>query len=303
MSETGEIVGLSMLEKARMDVMETYCGIIFPGLVHTQESLQRAVTFQFQDTDIIIATYPKSGTTWTQEIVTLITRRGDPHLSETVPNWVRAPWLEHIYLEDALKASSSTPRILTTHFPYQLLSSALQGSKVKVIYVSRNPKDVAVSYYHFCKMAEFFPSFTTFQEFLHQFLEGKVPYGSWFDHVKDWTSQTTTMNNLFTITYEELWQDPHDAIKRMSSFLHCPLEENEVNNCVKHSSFRAMKENKMANSTLLPEHVMNHSKGSFMRKGKIGDWKNMFTEEQNQYFKSIYESKMNDWSSEIVWEV
>lgn len=42
----------------------------------------------------------------------------------------------------------------------------------QVIYVSRNPKDVAVSFYHFHKMANFFPDPGSFSEFLNQFLEG-----------------------------------------------------------------------------------------------------------------------------------
>ncbi|XP_068166098.1 sulfotransferase 2B1-like [Antennarius striatus] len=297
MAEASKPLGVSLYDSARVDVTEIFYGIMFPGLLHTQDSLQRAVTFPFQDTDIIIATYPKSGTTWMQQIVTLITSRGDPNSTQMNPNWVRAPWLEHIYLDLALKAFSSTPRILTTHLPYQLLSSTLQGSKAKVIYVSRNPKDVTVSSYHFGNVATFLPSFAKFQEFLHQFLEGKVMAGSWFDHVKGWTSQTAI--NLIHITYEELWLDPHSSIKRLSSFLQCPLEEDEVNSCVKHSSFSVMKENNMVNYTLLPECIMEHSKGSFMRKGKTEDWKNMFTEEQNENFKRICESKMKDWPSEL----
>lgn len=35
-------------------------------------------------------------------------------------------------------------------------------------------------------------------------LFSSVCYGSWFDHVKDWTSQTATMTNLLHITYEEM---------------------------------------------------------------------------------------------------
>lgn len=42
----------------------------------------------------------------------------------------------------------------------------------QVLYVSRNPKDVAVSFFHFHKLAAFLPDFGTFAEFLDQFLEG-----------------------------------------------------------------------------------------------------------------------------------
>lgn len=73
-----------------------------------------------------------TGTTWMQEIVTLISSRGDPQFSKTVPNWTRAPWLEQHYCAAVLEASSATPRVITTHLPYHLLGHALQGSKAKV---------------------------------------------------------------------------------------------------------------------------------------------------------------------------
>ncbi|CAJ1049798.1 sulfotransferase family 5A%2C member 1 [Xyrichtys novacula] len=287
---------------ARLDVTEMFHGISFPGHLHTQDSLQFALKFPFQDSDILIVSYPKSGTTWMQEIVSLIFSKGDPHLSQNVPNWARCPWLEQYYFSEVLGSSPRAPRVITTHLPYHLLGPALVGSKARVIYVSRNPKDVVVSFYHFHKMANFLPEAGSFPEFLNRFLEGTLSYGSWFDHVEGWTSQTASTNNLLHITYEEMLLGLHGAIKRVSSFLKCPLLEDEVNNCVKHSSFNSMKHNKMVNYTMVAQEIMDHSKGSFMRKGKIGDWKNMFTEEQNQYFNNIFQSKMRDCALEPVWE-
>ncbi|XP_047437080.1 sulfotransferase family 5A, member 1 [Mugil cephalus] len=286
---------------ARLDVTEVFHGISFPGHLHTQDSLQLALKFTFKDTDILIASYPKSGTTWMQEIVTLITSRGDPHLCQTVPNWTRAPWLEQHYFATLLEASSTTPRVITTHLPHHLLVPVLQGSKAKVIYVSRNPKDVVVSFYHFHKMANFLPEPGPFPGFLNRFLEGTLHFGSWFEHVKGWTSHTAAINNLLHITYEEMSLDLRGTVKRVSSFLQCPLVEDEVNNCAEHCSFGSMRDNKMSNYTLIPEGIMDHSKGAFMRKGVIGDWRNMFTEEQNQYFDSVFASKMQGCALEFVW--
>uniref|UniRef100_A0A672FCJ8 Sulfotransferase n=1 Tax=Salarias fasciatus TaxID=181472 RepID=A0A672FCJ8_SALFA len=286
---------------ARLDVTEMFQDISFPGHLHTQDSLQQAVEFNFQDTDILIASYPKSGTTWMQEIVTLVYSRGDPHLSQTVPNWTRAPWLEQYYCTAVLEASSAVPRLLTTHLPYRLLRTAIQDSKAKVIYVSRNPKDVMVSFYHFHKMANFLPDIGSFPEFLDRFLEGKLHFGSWFEHIIGWT-QTAAVSNLLHVTYEEMLLDPQGAIKKISLFLQCPLAEDEINNCVKHCSFSSMKDNKMINYTLVPQEIMDHSKGSFMRKGEIGDWKNMFTEEQRRRFDSVFSSKMQQCSLQFVWE-
>lgn len=71
------------------------------------------------------------GTTWMQEMVTLILSRGDPTPSQTVPNWARAPWLEQYYCPQVLSAAQG-PRILTTHLPYHALASALKASNTKV---------------------------------------------------------------------------------------------------------------------------------------------------------------------------
>lgn len=73
-----------------------------------------------------------SGTTWMQELVCLVLNRGDSHLSNTVPNWARAPWLEQHYFPSFLKSLSVPPRVITTHLPFHLLGPALQVSKAKV---------------------------------------------------------------------------------------------------------------------------------------------------------------------------
>uniref|UniRef100_A0A3B1IHN4 Sulfotransferase n=1 Tax=Astyanax mexicanus TaxID=7994 RepID=A0A3B1IHN4_ASTMX len=286
---------------ARLDVTEIFDGITFPGHLHTQDSLRYAVDFKFEDTDTLIVTYPKSGTTWMQEMVTLVSCRGDPLKTQTQPNWARAPWLEQYYCPEVLKASQG-PRVLTTHLPYHLLSTALQGSKAKVIYVSRNPKDVAVSYYHFHKMAKFLPEPGPFSHFLSDFVEGAVHYGSWFDQVKGWSSNAGNIQNFLCITYEEMWQDLRGSLQRVSSFLQCPLLEEELTSAEKGCSFSTMRENSMVNYTLVPEEIMDHSKGTFMRKGKIGDWVNTFSEQQSLRFDDVFASKMADSSLKFVWQ-
>lgn len=75
------------------------------------------------------------GTTWMQEMVTLTLSRGDPRPSHTIPNWARAPWLEHHYFSELQETPSTQPRVFTTHLPAHLLGPALQeppGSSVKV---------------------------------------------------------------------------------------------------------------------------------------------------------------------------
>ncbi|XP_043937784.1 sulfotransferase 2B1-like [Protopterus annectens] len=282
----------------RMNVTESFHGIVFPGHLHTEKSLRFAEDFHFEDTDIVIATYPKSGTTWMQEIVTLISSNGDPFPAQTIPNWARAPWLEQFYSKDVLKDRQGI-RILTTHLPYDILASALKKSKARVIYIARNPKDVVVSFYHFHRMANFLPDPGTFDEFLEKFLLGTVHFGSWFEHIKGWLSHKEEFNFLY-ITYEEMQQDLRQSVEHVCKFLDVPLRPEAVDSVLKYCSFSAMSKNAMVNYTLIPTEIMDHQKGKFMRKGKTGDWKEYFSDKQLSLFQNIFEYEMQGLSKDLL---
>lgn len=62
-------------------------------------------------------------------------------------------------------------------------------------------------------------------------------------------------------------QDLYGSLEKVSRFLQCTLTEEELNISQKHCSFNSMEENIMVNYTLIPQEIMDHSKGKFMRKG------------------------------------
>lgn len=91
-----------------------------------------------------------SGTTWVQEIVWQIFNEGQvtsDHILQRVP-----------FLEAATSArfpqpdynTLPRPRIVKTHLPRNIIpKSANEDDKCKYIYIARNPKDVAVSFFQF----------------------------------------------------------------------------------------------------------------------------------------------------------
>lgn len=60
-TRTGHVRDTSRLDLPRLDHMESFGGILFPGGLHTQKSLQLALNVPFQETDVLIVSYPKSG--------------------------------------------------------------------------------------------------------------------------------------------------------------------------------------------------------------------------------------------------
>ncbi|XP_068097188.1 sulfotransferase 2B1-like [Hyperolius riggenbachi] len=277
-------------------------GINFASLIYTQERFEFLENeFQVLDDDVYIVTYPKSGTNWVMEIMSLIHRNGDFTWCQEVPNFVRIPWLDVSGEGQKLVDECKSPRLFSTHLPVQFFPKSLLSSKAKVIYTARNPKDVLVSLYHFAHMTYVIKKPNSFEEFMEDFLQGRLPFGSWFDHIKGWIQMKDKCNFLF-LTYEDLKKDIRGAVKTISTFLGKELNEQTIDLVVEHSSFSSMKANKMSNNSLAPETVMNPKKNNFLRKGIIGDWKNHFMEKQSEHMDTIYREKMKDLNIKFTWD-
>ncbi|CAI5781301.1 sulfotransferase 2B1-like [Podarcis lilfordi] len=154
-----------------------YKGIPFSPEFFSEETLSYVENdFQLLDDDIVNLTYPKSGTHWMSEILSLIQSQGDPSWVQNVPLWERAPWIE---LDDNLQIAlkNPPPRLLATHLPFQLFPKSFLHSKAKVVYTLRNPRDAMVSSYHFIKGFKVLKDPGTVEEFMERFLRGESMEG------------------------------------------------------------------------------------------------------------------------------
>ncbi|XP_069549203.1 sulfotransferase family 2, cytosolic sulfotransferase 3 isoform X1 [Brachyistius frenatus] len=283
------------------DMYFLHHGLLFPRETHSSESLKFAHEFKFKDDDVVAVTYPKSGTIWMQEILPLVLNGGDLTPVHTIPNWDRVPWLEEKRLMEVVDKLVS-PRALVTHFPFNLMPPSFCTSKAKVIYVMRNPKDLMVSSYYFHQMASFLEDPGTFDEFMDKFLEGKVLFGKWTDHVKSW-KHSELGDRITYITYEEMVQDLPAALRHISDFLGRNLSEEVIQKIAEHCSFKTMKANNMSNFSLVPKVYMDNDKSHFFRKGITGDWKNHFSTEQLARFTSVIRKELEGESFPLPWSL
>ncbi|CAI9600802.1 unnamed protein product [Staurois parvus] len=244
-----------------------YEGMRVPGGVHTHESLTWAwKEFETRDDDVFNVTYPKSGTTWLQEILTLIYSNGDPTSVKTEFSWNRVPWIEQHSGRKQIENRPS-PRLITTHLPKYLFPQSFYKTKAKVIYTVRNPKDVCVSLYHFSLIAQFMENRKDFQDFISLFLSNDVMFGRWFEHVKGWLTMKDNPNFLL-LSYDNMIKDPRSSVVNICKFLGKDLDAAAIDSVVEHSSFKSMKENNMSNYSAVPNEFFDKEKGSFYRKGK-----------------------------------
>ncbi|XP_004478467.1 sulfotransferase 1C3-like [Dasypus novemcinctus] len=267
-----------------------------PLPIVSKEMWNKIYNFQAKPDDLILATYPKSGTTWMQEILDMIQNDGDVAKCKRANSLDRYPFLEvsfpHKEKHDVdIAIEMPSPRILKTHLPSHLIPPSIWKQKCKVICVARNAKDCLVSYYHFHRMASILPDPQSWEEFCEDFMSGKLAYGSWYDHVKGWWDAKDKHRILY-VFYEDIKKNPKCTIHKVLEFLEKTLPEETINKIVYHTSFDVMKENPMANHTSIPSYIYDHTISKFLRKGMPGDWKNHFTVTMNEKFDEHYKKKM-----------
>ncbi|XP_042301279.1 amine sulfotransferase-like isoform X2 [Sceloporus undulatus] len=240
----------------------------------TPEYIDSLEDFEIRDSDVFLATFPKSGTIWTQNILSLIYHEGHRNGTEDTDLLDRVPWLEYnIRKRDYV--SRASPRLFATHLPYYLIPKGLRNGRAKMIYVARNPKDVLVSYYHFSKVSVKLEE-AGFDVIMERFLAGKVIGNLWLDHIEGWSAQRDNPSILF-LMYEEMKKDLRSSVLKICNFLGKTLTEKELDDVVDKASFGKMSVDRRANYTTMPTDLLDFKKGRFLRKGTVGDWKNMMT--------------------------
>jgi len=243
--------------------------------------------FVVKDGDVFIVTYPRSGTTWTEQMVHLLVNKGEQgeqRLTDAVP------WLETLphrpnSMIEFLEAMPQR-RLFTSHLPYPLMPHT-DNTTAKIVYVARNPKDVAIStYFHNQSKGGYEGSW---EEHFQLFLYGDVGFGPYFDHVLPWWQASQKDKNILFLMYENMKHDHAGNVAKLASFLDIQADSQLIETVVRLSSFQSMTSNETTNFDWIPQKA---DKPKHFRKGDIGDWRNHFSAEQSQQMDDIFMEKM-----------
>ncbi|XP_003737083.1 sulfotransferase 1 family member D1 [Galendromus occidentalis] len=275
----------------------------------TVKCFREAVNYKPRPDDIFIATFPKCGTTWMSEITYLIFHHGNSPNSH-LDRLQSTPFIE--MTGEAGPRNMARPGCIKTHLPRNLVP---YSDDAKYIYVVRNPKDCAVSYFHHQKKTFSAYEFEdgSFDEFFELFLKGETEYNDYFAHLLSWYPQTKKPNT-FLIHYEDLKKDPRSEILRLGKFLgedyyKSMLESNLIDKIVVGCHVDTMKKHYerfdipiegVQNAGVANFVKMNIKQKTeegtirlpgFVRQGKVNGWKDMFTAEMNSRMeRKIFET-------------
>ena len=195
------------------------------------------------------------------------------------------------------------PRTFKSHAPLDFIK-LWTTDKSAVIYLARNPKDVAVSLWHHSRSKTSFGYDGPFSHFLDKiFLSGRAESGSWWGHVgtyfaaENWQAvvegeedNDDSTPRLFCLWYEAMLRTPAEAVQGISDFVGYKVSMVKAEEIAQECSFSTMKKSELANGVKGcnieqdsgHEGDVNNVAGSQIRKGGVGGWKDYMTVRQNE---------------------
>ncbi|EER99682.1 hypothetical protein BDA96_02G387100 [Sorghum bicolor] len=256
--------------------------------------------------DVILASYPKCGTTWLKALAFATAARtayppsdaGHPLRRMNPHDCI--PFIDEIFAggEDAKLDALPSPRLMNTHLPYALLPASVVTATggCRVAYVCRDPKDMVVSLWHFLRRTK--PDLS-FADTFESVCDGTVAAGPVWDHVLSyWRASVATPDRALFLKYEDLLRDPAGNVRRLAEFMGCPFSAAEeaagnVAAVVELCSFDEMKGlevNRPGGGTAGKYRAM--PRDAFFRKGVAGDWANHMTPEMAARLDQIFRDKL-----------
>ena len=245
--------------------------------------------------DVVLASWPKSGTHWVYRAIRLLTMGAafpdsPMTLAEMLPPTRppepldKAPWnptgLDSF--EDLLGREPENARIIVSHAPPNMLPPLLGSPTGKLVYVARDPKDVVTSNYFFMGTPKDGWD-GSMNRFLASAEETPNAFGGWFEHVKSFEALIHELGptRACLIEYEGMHDDMKGCLTRLAKLLGPDSEkilEEQGDEIMKALGFDVMK----------AEGASQH----ILRKGQAGGWTEHFSKEDEARLQEQIDARL-----------
>lgn len=229
--------------------------------------------------DVFLVSYPRSGNTWTRFLLGNLIYHTDPMTFANVES--RIP---EIYLfPDSKLRSLPRPRVLKSH---EYFDPRYQ----KTIYIVRDPRDVAVSMYHYSIKRRTIPEDQPISSFIPGFLQGRffVDWATWAEHVASWYATRLHRNDFVLMRYEDMLTDPVNELKKVCLLLNIEPDASRLTRAVDLSSAGRMRELEHAQSKEWKLTRNTRQDKPFIREAKKGTWRDQLPSDSVRLIESAW---------------
>lgn len=263
--------------------------------------------FAFRDGDVVIGTYAKSGTTWTQQIVGQLIFGG----AADVAVQELSPWLDMRVPPApeklALLEAQTHRRFIKTHLPVDAL---VYSPRAKYLYVARDGRDVVWSMHHHHTTANadlyatlndtpgrvgprFEPPVADVRQYFLEWLERDGhPFWPFWENIRTWW-EIRHLPNLLLVHFADLKADPEAEIRRIADFLEVPIYPDRWPAILEHCSFEWMKRH-AALSAPLGGAFWDGGGQTFINRGTNGRWRDVLTPDDVARYEARAEIELGD---------
>ncbi len=236
--------------------------------------------------DIFVVSYPRSGNTWTRFLIGNLVHENQPvtflNVESLVPSIYMCP--------DRVLRKVPRPRILKSH-------ECFDARYKNVIYIVRDPRDVAVSFYHFNikvgRLTDDYPMERFIEQLLAAEIDGDVDrYGSWDDNVLSWINMQHTRRKFLLLRYEDMLADPQRELAKVAHFLGFEPRPERLAKAVELSSadrMRNLERNQAGEWTMMRGTRQDKP---FVRSARSGGWRSVLPERAVAAIEAAWGSTM-----------
>jgi hypothetical protein len=242
-------------------------------LPQSLQPLARHALFRYrhlgvQADDVLVAAYPKSGSTWLRMVLGMALTGQEPDfdsIRRTVP-----PIGQH---RGAAAVVPGGGRLIKTHE----LPPPARSRQPRHILLVRDGRDIAVSYYHhYVRRGKFVG---TLDEFVPRFISGEgFPFGPWHEHVRSWLHYRRGIDQgrSVLVRYEDLLASPAQVVRQISDTVGLGLIDERIARALAANTPEGMRA-KEAESRWVADHTVSGG-GSFVRAARAGSWRDELSE-------------------------
>jgi estrone sulfotransferase len=227
--------------------------------------------------DVVLAAYPKSGSTWLRFVLAGALSGDDMNFDV-----IRAVSPPVGHQRTGPKIVNTRGRLVKSHELPVFAPS--RGQQPRVICLVRDGRDVAISYFHHLRRAGDIPD--DFDTYFQRLLDGAVVYGSWQAHVRRWMNYVATASSpAVVVRYEDMLERPMETLLDVNVRCALGLDEHRLVDALSANTPERMRKKEAASR--LFDSSGSSPETSFVRSAKAGGWHEEMNAESCARFETV----------------